>query len=890
MNKSIEVIAKGLEVQVQDKQILGNETQLSLELESGQNLKVLKKLNKESDSFDDLIVVKDAQDLILTYADGSTLTIKGFYSVDDLTLELPTAKNEIHLLSSNVKDTSFSIEYAQGDLSAFESMFEGNELALHHLSEYNNSMMTGLNAGGEATSVEGASGLAGMSTAALVVGGVVVAGGIAAIASSGGSSSSTPTATTSSSSTGYFVDSAVGGVDYYIDGVLKGQTAADGSFSYNEGNTITFKVGSVTVGSIEAADVNPDGTIMPQDLVAGLTRADTDDATVLNIAQLLQTLDADGDASNGIQILKDSEGDIVQATGIDANSDGVVSEAELEAAQITSEASVGTVLLDKDTTLTIDASTNDSDFATALEVAGDAAFVSEADAIAHLNESTNSVEGNDIVSTFSGTVTEAFDITKLVGKGTVVTLTGAASIAEITVLEAITGEDVNYTAVAITDTAANIAASSDAFLDKATTVTASDAATVAQANTIAAFTTSVVYNVSDVAANITAGAGLNEAVNIVIFETAGSLDAAAKEVTDALALTGSDASQTTAVTITGDISVAQANAIDAATAGIVTASISETDATTLLTVADANSNNVITATIDDASVDATALVALNSALTLTVDAKVVTVTETAGSLDAAAKEVTDALALTGSDASQTTAVTITGDISVAQANAIDAATAGIVTASLTISDADVDITAGNNAYTFTITDQNATASDLLAFAQATTINVDATAITTITESDADDMPALIDANSGISLANDVNFVITDGAYDTEAAAILATTTGTLDIQSLGLNTAGSYDLANLSTDVTGLEEIDASEGNDVNISLTAADLFAANDSTGSLSFSVVGTANGNDTLNLSGWTEVTENTQYTITGNFDGVDGDETYTVNVTGDVMVSIA
>ncbi|MDO9025915.1 DUF4214 domain-containing protein, partial [Zwartia sp.] len=73
--------------------------------------------------------------------------------------------------------------------------------------------------------------------------------------------------------------------------------------------------------------------------------------------------------------------------------------------------------------------------------------------------------------------------------------------------------------LALSDTAANIAASSNAVLDIVVGgVTAMDAATIAQATTVAAFTKLVTYNVVDVAANIIAGGGLNEAVNIAVID------------------------------------------------------------------------------------------------------------------------------------------------------------------------------------------------------------------------------------------------------------------------------------------------------------------------------------------------------------------------------------
>ncbi|MCP4325148.1 MAG: hypothetical protein GY787_25545 [Alteromonadales bacterium] len=92
---------------------------------------------------------------------------------------------------------------------------------------------------------------------------------------------------------GVFIDSPVGGVDY-VAGSITGRTNSKGEFNYHEGDTVSFSIGGIELGSALAqAHVTP------------LTLADTDDInadTVVNIVRLLQTLDSDKDASNGIAI------------------------------------------------------------------------------------------------------------------------------------------------------------------------------------------------------------------------------------------------------------------------------------------------------------------------------------------------------------------------------------------------------------------------------------------------------------------------------------------------------------------------------------------------------------------------------------------------------------
>jgi hypothetical protein len=116
----------------------------------------------------------------------------------------------------------------------------------------------------------------------------------------GGGSSGTTT------KTGYFIDSAVEGLEY-TSGSTSGITGADGSFKYEEGKPVTFKIGSMTLGSLTVINHK----VFPVDLVSGA--ADETDPKVSLMAQILQTLDSDGDASNGITISQTTRRAITQA-------------------------------------------------------------------------------------------------------------------------------------------------------------------------------------------------------------------------------------------------------------------------------------------------------------------------------------------------------------------------------------------------------------------------------------------------------------------------------------------------------------------------------------------------------------------------------------------------
>ncbi|MEN9657229.1 MAG: hypothetical protein RL571_694 [Pseudomonadota bacterium] len=92
--------------------------------------------------------------------------------------------------------------------------------------------------------------------------------------------------------TGVFQDSAVEGLEYSTTSNPSVQyTKADGFYLYQVGDEITFKIGGVVLGKAIAT-----AKLSPADLSGGFNDK------AINIAQLLQTLDSDGDPSNGIKL------------------------------------------------------------------------------------------------------------------------------------------------------------------------------------------------------------------------------------------------------------------------------------------------------------------------------------------------------------------------------------------------------------------------------------------------------------------------------------------------------------------------------------------------------------------------------------------------------------
>jgi len=124
---------------------------------------------------------------------------------------------------------------------------------------------------------------------------VMFAGAVALAVSACGGGGSDGGGVVSGVASGVFVDAPVQGLAY-TSGAISGTTDALGTFQYEPGQSVTFALGNVTVGTIAIGK----SRVYPIDLVPGAT--DETHATVSNIVRLLQTLDDDGDPSNGILI------------------------------------------------------------------------------------------------------------------------------------------------------------------------------------------------------------------------------------------------------------------------------------------------------------------------------------------------------------------------------------------------------------------------------------------------------------------------------------------------------------------------------------------------------------------------------------------------------------
>ena len=107
---------------------------------------------------------------------------------------------------------------------------------------------------------------------------------------------------------GVFVDGPVQNLVFQT-ATQSDTTDANGGFLYAEGETITFSIGSVVLGSAQAAPV-----MTPMSLVPGASGPD--DPAVTNIVRLLLSIDSNQDAGDGIQL---SDASHVAASGLIIN-------------------------------------------------------------------------------------------------------------------------------------------------------------------------------------------------------------------------------------------------------------------------------------------------------------------------------------------------------------------------------------------------------------------------------------------------------------------------------------------------------------------------------------------------------------------------------------------
>lgn len=144
---------------------------------------------------------------------------------------------------------------------------------------------------------------------------------------------------------GVFLDSPVVNINYETKspaGVITSEpdavTDVEGKFEYQEGDTVTFSIGALTFPEVVAS-----GTVTPLDIAQTTSPTDPEAA---NMLRLLQTLDDDGDPSNGITITETTK-DVATPVDFDlpiaefASSDAVqdlIEESDIPATELVSVA------------------------------------------------------------------------------------------------------------------------------------------------------------------------------------------------------------------------------------------------------------------------------------------------------------------------------------------------------------------------------------------------------------------------------------------------------------------------------------------------------------------------------------------------------------------------
>lgn len=120
-----------------------------------------------------------------------------------------------------------------------------------------------------------------------------------------------PTATKalpSGPETGFLIDAPVSGISYAASSGKSGITDAKGSFNFNYGDKIEFKLGDLTLANIPGSLI-----ITPIELSNG------NENKLQNLLILFQSLDSDGDPSNGLSISKETSAEIKPSINLDSN-------------------------------------------------------------------------------------------------------------------------------------------------------------------------------------------------------------------------------------------------------------------------------------------------------------------------------------------------------------------------------------------------------------------------------------------------------------------------------------------------------------------------------------------------------------------------------------------
>ncbi|MDO6445416.1 DM13 domain-containing protein [Colwellia sp. 1_MG-2023] len=110
--------------------------------------------------------------------------------------------------------------------------------------------------------------------------------------------------------TGVFIDSSVEGLRYQTT-TQEGMTDPDGQFIYQSEEEVTFSIGGIVFPKVISQSI-----ITPLEI---FETTDINNLSVINALRLLQTIDFDGDADNGIQVTQSAH-DLFETVSVDFSS------------------------------------------------------------------------------------------------------------------------------------------------------------------------------------------------------------------------------------------------------------------------------------------------------------------------------------------------------------------------------------------------------------------------------------------------------------------------------------------------------------------------------------------------------------------------------------------
>jgi len=144
----------------------------------------------------------------------------------------------------------------------------------------------------------------------------------------GGCGSSSDDASASSATSdilksAYLSDSRLAGITYTCASET-GITDNEGKFSYSTACTeVSFSIGGINLGTLLVSEIHEDSVLYPSDLL-GLDRNNTSNPQLVNMLQLLQSLDNDANPNNGISITSTTRSDLEGATlDLDSNTTSI---------------------------------------------------------------------------------------------------------------------------------------------------------------------------------------------------------------------------------------------------------------------------------------------------------------------------------------------------------------------------------------------------------------------------------------------------------------------------------------------------------------------------------------------------------------------------------------